>query len=89
VGARFSNLLDKLNINGRKRLGFYTLRHNFETIAGGSKDQVAVDALMGHVDSSMAAVYREGIEDDRLRAVTDHVHLWLFGDAVAEAAADG
>jgi hypothetical protein len=33
---------------------------------------------MGHSDASMAAVYRERIEDDRLVAVTDHVRQWLF-----------
>jgi hypothetical protein len=26
----------------------------------------------------MASVYRERIEDSRLRAVADHVHAWLF-----------
>ncbi len=61
--------------------GFYWLRHTFETVGGGSKDQVAVNAIMGHVDSSMAAVYREEIEQDRLRAVTDHVRAWLFREA--------
>ena len=43
-----------------------------ETIGGeSSRDQVAVDAIMGHVDPSMAAVYRGGISDERFRAVTD------------------
>lgn len=63
----------------RKGLGFYALRHTFETIAGETRDQVATNAIMGHVDVSMAGVYRERIGDDRLRAVTDHVRAWLFG----------
>jgi integrase len=88
ISARFSGLLKALGVNPRKRQSFYTLRHCFETVAGGSRDQVAVDAIMGHVDNSMAAAYREGIDDHRLRAVTDHVHRWLYGDAVA-AQADG
>ena len=58
---------------------FYALRHGLETVGGESKDQVAVDAIMGHADSSMASVYRERISDERLRAVTDVVHRWLFG----------
>lgn len=81
VAHRFGALLKKLGISGRHRLGFYTLRHTFETQGGESKDEVAVDAIMGHVDNSMAAVYREQISDDRLRSVTDHVHGWLFSDA--------
>ena len=73
-------MVKRLDINGRKGLGFYTLRHTFATIAGESRDQVAVNAIMGHVDNSMAGVYRERISDERLIAVTDTVHQWLFGD---------
>ncbi len=60
---------------------FYALRHTFETIGGEAKDQVAVNFIMGHVDDSMAAHYRERISDDRLRTVTDHVRQWLFDSA--------
>jgi integrase len=84
LARRFESLLKRLSINGRKGLGFYTLRHVFETIGGESKDQVAVNAIMGHVDSSMAAMYRERISDERLKAVTDTVRGWLWPEGGAE-----
>jgi integrase len=62
----------------RKGIGFYSLRHTFETVAGGSKDQVAVKHIMGHVDETMAGEYREALEDQRLQDVVNHVHCWLF-----------
>jgi integrase len=79
VGHVFERLLERC---GLKRAGasFYTLRHTFETVAGGARDQVAVNALMGHVDLSAAADYRELIDDDRLEAVAEHVRRWLFGE---------
>ena len=43
-----------------------------------------VNAIMGHVDDSMAANYRHDIDEDRLRAVVDHVHVWLFGSCEKE-----
>ena len=64
----------------RKGRTFYSLRHTFETIGGESRDQVAVDHIMGHARDDMASLYRERISDERLRAVTDCVHTWLFGD---------
>jgi integrase len=66
----------------KKGRSFYSLRHAFETIAGGLRDQPAVDHIMGHApaQNDMAAVYREGIEDARLVAVAEHVRAWLFGD---------
>lgn len=35
---------------------------------------------MGHQDSTMAATYRQGIGDSRLKVVTDDVHAWLFAE---------
>jgi integrase len=73
-----AKLLKTLGINGRKSLGFYALRHTFRTIADEAKDQPAADFIMGHEVAHMSSVYRETISDERLRAVTDHVHAWLF-----------
>jgi integrase len=70
--------LRRLGINGRKGLGFYTLRHVFRTVADESKDQPACDLVMGHETGGMSSVYREHISDGRLRAVVDHVRHWLF-----------
>lgn len=75
---------DKWGSLYRKGVGFYALRHTFETIGGDSRDQVAVNYIMGHVDESMAATYREKIDDSRLVAVSDHVRAWLFGTKSAQ-----
>jgi integrase len=79
----FRSLLEELDLY-RPRVTFYALRHSFETIAGDSGDQIATNAVMGHVDNSMAAAYREMIRDGRLVAVSNHVRQWLFeGDEQA------
>lgn len=64
----------------RPGLGFYSLRRSFETVAGATADQVAVDAVMGHAPDTndMAARYRQGVADDRLERVAEHVRQWLF-----------
>ena len=61
----FGKVLRKLGVK-RPRLGFYGLRHGFETVAGETADQMAVDYLMGHKPKGMSGVYRERIGNDRL-----------------------
>jgi hypothetical protein len=80
VAKEFAKVLKALGLQ-RKGRGFYSLRHTFETIAGGSRDQVAVDHVLGRApaQNDMSAAYREDIDDDRLAAVTDQVRQWLFG----------
>jgi integrase len=79
IGLEFNKVLHVLNLK-RPGLAFYALRHTLETIASETRDQPAVDAIMGHAaaGNDMAAVYRERIGDDRLRAVVDHVRGWLL-----------
>jgi integrase len=79
LAKEMGKLLRDLHINGRQGLGFYTLRHTFRTVADEVKDQPACDFCMGHECPHMSSVYRETISDERLRAVTDHVRGWLFG----------
>jgi integrase len=64
----------------RKGLGFYGLRHTFQTIGDAARDPIATRAIVGHAEAGddMSAVYREGVDDSRLKAVTDYVHQWLF-----------
>jgi integrase len=78
VAKETAKVLGQLGINGRKRLNFYTLRHVFRTVADEAKDQPAADYIMGHEVAHMSSVYRETISDARLKAVSDHVHAWLF-----------
>ncbi len=76
IAQEIRKLIRKLGLRGGRN--FYALRHTFETIGGEARDQIAVDAIMGHVRDDMASVHRERISDDRLTAVTNYVHDWLF-----------
>lgn len=76
VAQEFNKLCKRLGLNGRR--GFYTLRHTFRTVADATRDFPACRLMMGHVDNSMDSVYVEEIGDDRLQAITQLIHSWLF-----------
>jgi integrase len=79
VSKETAKLLTGLGIK-RPGVGFYCLRRTFQTIADEARDPLATKAIMGHAEDSsdMSAVYRQGISDERLQAVVDHVHNWLW-----------
>ncbi len=54
IGSEFAKLRDD-----GETLTHYWLRHTFLTVAEETKDFEAVRAIMGHVDASIAGVYRE------------------------------
>ncbi|MEZ6103770.1 MAG: site-specific integrase [Pirellulaceae bacterium] len=79
IANEFRKLLHVTKIY-RKGVGFYALRHTFETEGGNTGDQVAVNHIMGHAPSGsdMSAIYREGVSGERLSKITDHVRSWLY-----------
>jgi integrase len=77
ITKEMRKLMDTLGMNGHRN--FYTLRHTFRTVADEAKDQPAADYIMGHESTHMSTHYRERISDQRLKAVAQHVHDWLFG----------
>jgi integrase len=81
VAMAFGKLLRAKGIK-REGINFYSLRHTFETIAGGAGDQEAVDRVMGHVDPHIRSNYKhlskDEAENKRLRAVAEHVRKWLL-----------
>jgi integrase len=52
VRLEFHKLLEALGIK-RERMGYYWLRHTFATVGGSSKDQAAVNFIMGHARSRL------------------------------------
>jgi integrase len=65
----------------------YDLRRTFETVADNlSHDKDTCRAIMGHAfpDDDMTNRYRQGFYDERLIAVTDCVHRWLFSKSKAK-----
>lgn len=62
----------------QKRRGFYSLRHQFRTVADAAHDRVAIDGMMGHADTTMGGMYREWVDPARLVRVAEHVRSWVL-----------
>lgn len=77
VGKEFAKLLKSMGIK-RPGISFYALRHTFETIGQNSKDPMAVQWIMGHAARDMGSHYREEVPEERLAAVANTVHSWLW-----------
>lgn len=77
IAYHFSELLKSLGLH-RPRIGFYTLRHVFRTVADAARDPVAIDIIMGHSDPSMGGHHRERVDDARLVTVVNVVRAWLW-----------
>lgn len=82
VAQETKKILKKIGVK-RAKVGFYTLRRTFQTVADESCDLAAVRLIMGHADSDddMTATYRQKIADSRLANVAKCVHAWLFPPA--------
>ena len=81
TAQNFKALLDRLGMY-RKGLSFYSLRRTHRTWSDGAGDTPAANLIMGHVDSSMGAVYRQETDKKRLFRVAKHVRNCLFERAV-------
>ena len=80
ISKEMTKLLKALELHGRG-VGFYALRHTFQTIAGQSRDSDAVRFIMGHVEDAndMSTRYNEErVSDDRLKLVTNFVRNWFL-----------
>lgn len=86
LAKEFAKLLTTTGLKKPGR-GFYSLRHSFRVVADETADAAACDVVMGHESSHISERYRShtdsgrcrGVSNERLQAVADVVHGWLFG----------
>ncbi len=79
VSNAFARLKRQMTFE-RECAGFKNLRHTLRTVIDAAGDQPAAGLMMGHTDPTIADHYRHGIDDDRLRAVSEFVRRWLWPD---------
>jgi integrase len=87
VGNAMAKVIRTIGID-QYGLGFYALRHTFFTIGEACRDQKAIEFIMGHAPDSrdMSPHYREEFTRERLMAVTQYVHDWLYARPASQSA---
>ncbi len=86
LGFEFEKLAVKCGMT-REEADFYDLRRTCVSVGSPCKDDDALRTITGHKRASadMLGLYnRMDVEDDRLIAVSDHIHDWLFPPAKVE-----
>lgn len=80
IGQEFNKLKNGAGIK-LKLSGFGKLRHTHRTVADEARDPNAARLIMGHKlgRGEVEASYIKTVSDERLLAVTDHIHQWLYG----------
>jgi integrase len=79
IAQAFKRLMKKHKIQ-LEQTGFGKLRATHRTVSDEAKDPNACRLIVGHqIGEGSEENYIRSISDDRLKAVTDHVHDWLFG----------
>ena len=90
ISKEFAKIVQKAHVKRggserqihRRGLGFSAIRHTFQTIGDAACDPIATRSILGHAEdpNDRSAVYREGVDDERLLAVVNHVRAWLFSE---------
>jgi integrase len=64
----------------RKQVGFYSLRHVTQTIGeqAPGADAATIRIIMGHIDGSISAKYRERYDSQKIKSVCEHVREWFL-----------
>jgi integrase len=76
IAKQFTKLLVSCDLK-RPGRNFYALRHTVVTVGEEVADKPALSLMLGHADASMAANYRERIDNSRLAKISDHLLTWL------------
>lgn len=74
---------------GRDEVDFYDLRRTCASIGVQVRDDDAVRAILGHkrpASDTLGTYNRMSVSDERLLAVTNHIHNWLFKESEAHPA---
>lgn len=79
ISDAFRDVLKGLGLYKKHTTGFYALRRTFATIAANAGIQPAVNHIMGHRDSTMPAVYRQRVYQEKLIEVSQYVRRWYLG----------